>query len=122
MSTAINDTPPEILADILERVALLNSRESSVYTYGLSQTPERLHNERIQLSIRGHVRPDALKWSAVCDIRQVCQRWHDWACCYALRKLYISKWRGGERYKVIVEGFKDGLTSKVQLVEVSHST
>ena len=97
MLTTINSLPQEIFDEILENAASLNFKESSTYTYGLCRSLERLHNSKAHVVVRGHLRPDALKWSITYDIRRVGRRWHEWACYYALRNLYIRRWRGSER-------------------------
>lgn len=97
MSTTINSIPQELLIEILKQAALLNLELGSKYSYGLGHTPEHLHNAGIHTVVRGQLSPDVLMWNATCDIRQVSRRWHDWACHYALRRLYISRWRGSER-------------------------
>lgn len=97
MSTSINSLPYEILSQILEQTILLNRQENPTYTYGLSQAPEPLCEVQIQRVLRGQVSPDALKWAAAYAIAQVNRKWHDWACRYAFRALYIRRWRGSER-------------------------
>lgn len=86
--------PYEILSQILEEATLLNLQDSPQWTYGLSQTSE---SARLQQVVIGPSTPDALKWKACEAIRQVSRQWHDWACNYALKSLYISRWRGSER-------------------------
>lgn len=85
--------PNEVLSIILEEATLLNLDNGPQWTYGLNRTPD----SQLQQTIRGHVVPDALKWNASEAIRQVNRQWHDWACHYALKNLYISRWRGSER-------------------------
>ena len=86
--------PHEILSIILEEAALLNLNDGLQWTYGLNQIPE---SSQLQPIARGHVTPDARKWNACDAIRQVNRQWHEWACDYALKTLYISRWRGSER-------------------------
>ena len=97
MPSGINELPYELLSAILEEAADLNIQEKTQYTYGLSQAPEPLQDVRLQRVIRGQVPPDTLKWHAVDAIRQVNRQWHQWACEYSLRNLYITRWRGSER-------------------------
>ena len=99
MSTlaSISDLPYELFVAILEEAANLNTRENAQYTYGLSQAPEPLQDVHMQRVVRGHVSPDTLKWNAVDAIRQVDRKCHQWALEYALRNLYITRWRGSER-------------------------
>ncbi len=85
--------PNEVLSIVLEEATLLNLNDAPQWTYGLNQSPD----SRLQQTIRGHVAPDALKWNASKAIRQVNRQWHDWACNYALKNLYVSRWRGSER-------------------------
>lgn len=98
MPTAINTLPYELLAAILEEATRLNLREIPQYTYGLCQPAGCWRDGRTQRILRGPVGPDVLKWNATDAIRRVNRTWHDWACRYALATLYISKWRGNERY------------------------
>lgn len=99
MATTINALPYELLAAILEEATKLNLREIPRYTYGLSQAPEPMRRDvRMQRVVRGPVGPDELRWNATDAIRRVHRTWHDWACRYALSTLYISRWRGSERW------------------------
>ena len=98
MATSLESLPWEILSNILEDAARQNLRLLSAYTYGLSQAPEPGRHVDMQRVVRGHTSSDALKWQATEDIRRVSHKWHAWALGYALRSLYISRWRGSERY------------------------
>ena len=98
MPLTINDLPFEILSQILQEAAEFNIQHGPLYTYGLSQAPEPLQDARLQRVVRGQLPPDTLVFNATEDIRQVARRWHDWAADYALKTLYISRWRGSERY------------------------
>lgn len=99
MAVTVNVLPYELLAAILEEATRLNLREIPRYTYGLSQAPEPMRrNVQMQRVVRGPVGPDTLRWNATDAIRRVNRAWHEWACRYALASLYISKWRGSERY------------------------
>ncbi|MCJ1270818.1 hypothetical protein MMC22_010715 [Lobaria immixta] len=99
MPTTINALPYELLAAILEEATKLNLREIPRYTYGLSQAPEPMRRGvRMQRVVRGPVGPDELRWNATDAIRRVHRTWHDWACRYALSTLYLSRWRGSERW------------------------
>ena len=98
MPTSVDSLPFEVLSLVLEEIARQNHEQLSTYTYGLSQSPEPGQEVRMQRIVRGNKVPDVLRWQATEGLRQVCQRWHDWACFYSLRDLYISRWRGSERY------------------------
>lgn len=98
MPAKISNLPYELLSAILEEAAEINIDENAQYTYGLSQAPEPLQDVRIQRVVRGRVSPDTLKWKAVDAIRQVNRQCHQWATEYALRNLYITRWRGSERW------------------------
>ena len=97
MLASISVLPYELLSAVLEEAANINIRENAQYTYGLSQAPEPLQDVHMQRVVRGHVSPDTLKWNAVDAIRQVDRKFHQWALEYALRNLYITRWRGSER-------------------------
>ncbi|KAL2044457.1 hypothetical protein N7G274_003162 [Stereocaulon virgatum] len=94
----MNDLPYELLSAILQEAAELNIQQGPRYTYGLSQAPEPLQTAPMQHVVRGQLSPDTLRWTAVENVRQVCRQWHDWAAEYALENLYISRWRGSERW------------------------
>ena len=98
MPASIDDLPYELLSVILEEAAQLNIQKNAQYTYGLSQAPEPLQDVRMQRVVRGQVSPDTLKWNAVDAVRQVNRQCHQWASEYALSNLYITRWRGSERY------------------------
>ncbi|KAF6223806.1 hypothetical protein HO173_013137 [Letharia columbiana] len=98
MPTSINNLPYELFSAILEETAELNIQGNPQYTYGLSQAPEPLQDVRMQRVVRGQVSPDTRKWNAVDAIRQVNQQCHQWASEYALRSLFITRWRGSERW------------------------
>ncbi len=98
MPATINDLPYELLSAILEEAAEFNIQENAQYTYGLSQAPEPLQDVRMQRVVRGQLPPDTLKWNAVNAIRQVNRQCHQWASEYALKSLFITRWRGSERY------------------------
>ena len=97
MPASINDLPYELLSAVLEEAAELNLHENAQYTYGLSQAPEPLQNIQIQRVVRGQIPPDTLKWNAVNAIRRVNRQCHQWASEYALKSLFITRWRGSER-------------------------
>ena len=97
MPASIDDLPYELLTVILEAAAEFNIRENAQYTYGLSQAPEPLQDIQMQCVVRGQVPPDTLKWNAVDAIRKVNRQCHHWALEYALRSLFITRWRGSER-------------------------
>jgi hypothetical protein len=98
MSTTIESLPSELLSLILENTAELNAKESANFTYGLSQAPLPIHKSPLERIVRGHKPLDTLRWDSVDAVRQVNSRWHDWALSYALRELYIRRWRGSERW------------------------
>ncbi|OSS50791.1 hypothetical protein B5807_04166 [Epicoccum nigrum] len=94
----IQQLPFEILSKILEEVAEANIRDGPRYTFGLSQAPLPLQRSTLQRYVRGPVPPEMLKWDAICAIRTVCWQWHEWALEYALKSVYIRRWKGGERW------------------------
>ena len=93
MKASIATLPYELLSSILELAASSNAREIQNYTYGLDTTI----GARSQRLLRGQLAPDALRWLSTDAIRCVNRQWHDWAANYALRHLYIRRWRGSER-------------------------
>ena len=97
MPASINHLPYELLSAVLLEAAEFNTQENAQYTYGLSQAPEPLQDVQMQRVVRGQVTPDTLKWNAVDAIRQVNRQCHQWASEYALRSLFITRWRGSER-------------------------
>lgn len=92
----IKDLPYEIISKILEEVAEANIRDGPTYTFGLSQAPMPLQKAPLQRYVRGPVPPEMLKWDATGVIRYVCWQWHEWALEYALKSVYIRRWKGGE--------------------------
>ena len=96
MSGPINLLPCELIARILEEASYRNAQDIPTFSYGLSRATGK--DSQLQLSVRGNSVPDALRWRATEAIRQVNGQWHDWAAKYALRDLYITRWRGSERY------------------------
>ncbi|KAL9099592.1 MAG: hypothetical protein Q9163_004936 [Psora crenata] len=98
MTLSIMDLPYELLSTILYKAAQFNSRDNKHYTYGLSQAPEPALEVSAQRVVRGNVPADAQKWNAVAAIRLVNRQWHSWALEYALRDLYIRRWKGSERW------------------------
>ena len=97
MSLRLPDLPYELFSAILSRAARLNSGGNAKYTYGLSQAPEPAQDVRMQRVVRGYTPIDSQKWMAVDAMRQINRRFHDWAVEYALKDLYITRWRGSER-------------------------
>ncbi|KAL8754048.1 MAG: hypothetical protein Q9199_004604 [Rusavskia elegans] len=91
----ISRLPFELLSSILEETARSNAREIQHYTYGVDTTSTK---GKVQRTLRGRVANDSLRWLSADAIRQVNTQWHDWACQYALRDLYIRRWRGSERW------------------------
>lgn len=94
MGATIFALPYELLSSILEAATSSNARNSQNYTYGVDTTS----NGKSQRILRGQLAPDGLRWLSADAIRQVNRQWHDWAVRYALRDLYIRRWRGSERY------------------------
>ncbi|KAK7729621.1 hypothetical protein SLS57_002109 [Botryosphaeria dothidea] len=94
----INDFPYEILSCILEEATKLNERDGVTFTFGLSQAPGLVAKPPMQRYVRGPVPPDMLRWDASSAIRSVCRLWHTWALEYAMRDVYIRKWKGAERW------------------------
>ncbi|KAF2085667.1 hypothetical protein K490DRAFT_58553 [Saccharata proteae CBS 121410] len=94
----INDFPYEILSLILEWTASLNERDGVSYTFGLSQAPQPMHKAPLQRYLRGPLPPDMLRWDSVSPLRGVCSKWHEWALSYAVKDVFIRKWRGSERW------------------------
>ncbi|OCL01810.1 hypothetical protein AOQ84DRAFT_204085 [Glonium stellatum] len=94
----INNFPYEVLSQILETATKLNERDGATFTFGLSQAPLPLQKVPLQRYVRGPVPPDMLKWDATASIRLVCWTWHEWALNYALKDVYIRRWRGSERW------------------------
>jgi hypothetical protein len=92
----IHEFPNEILFKILEETAKANIRDGPTYTFGLSQPPLPLQKGELQRYVRGPVPLEMLKWDATSAIRLVCWRWHEWALGYALKDVYIRRWKGGE--------------------------
>lgn len=95
----INDFPREILVEILEFAALKNEAEGVTYSFGLSQaTSTSQQKPATQKYVNGRLPHDHLRWDAVHSIRQVCRVWHEWSLDYAIKDLYIRRWRGSERW------------------------
>ena len=94
---SIDSLPFELLSRILEGATYLNGLDTPTFSYGLDGASEKRKDDGLQRILRGHIVPDALKWRATESLRQVNRRWHDWATLYALRDLYITRWRGSER-------------------------
>ncbi|KAL8921298.1 MAG: hypothetical protein Q9172_004124 [Xanthocarpia lactea] len=91
----ISRLPYELLSSILEEAAYSNAQDIQHFTYGVDTTSTK---GKVQRTLRGHVANDSLRWLSTDAIRQVNTQWHDWACQYALRDLYIRRWRGSERW------------------------
>ncbi|KAF2270717.1 hypothetical protein CC78DRAFT_139601 [Lojkania enalia] len=94
----LNEFPYEVLSQILEEAAKANIHNGPTYTFGLSQVQLPLQKPTTQRYVRGFVPPEMLKWDATSAIRLVCWKWHEWALEYALRDVYVRKWKGGERW------------------------
>lgn len=92
----INEFPYEVLSQILEEAAAANIRDGPTYTFGLSQPPMPYKMAPLQRYVRGPVPPEMLKWDATAAIRLVCSQWHEWGLEYALKDVYIRRWKGGE--------------------------
>ncbi|KAK3659452.1 hypothetical protein LTR56_001342 [Elasticomyces elasticus] len=94
----ISDLPHEILSDILLRATKANEAEGESYTYGLTQAPLPLQTSKLSKYVRGPLTGESLRWDATNAIRQVCNRWHDWALGYNLEHVLERTWRGSERW------------------------
>ncbi|KAL1603555.1 hypothetical protein SLS60_005143 [Paraconiothyrium brasiliense] len=94
----ITDIPYEILSKILEEAAKANIRHGPTYTFGLSQPPMPGRRASLQRYVRGPVPTEMLRWDATSAMRLVCWQWHEWALEYALKDVYIRRWKGGERW------------------------
>ena len=95
---SIEDLPFEILSEILTIAAELNARDTPSYTYGLTQAEKTLQRVQTQIFVRGRTTPDVFRWDLVDSIRPVNSRWHQWALSYAMKEIYVCRWRGGERF------------------------
>lgn len=94
---SFEDLPFEILSQILTLAAELNVNEEATYTYGLTQAPRSNQRHPLQRYVRGRVPTDVLRWNTVNSYRLVNSRWHHWALSYALKDVYVRRWRGGEQ-------------------------
>ncbi|KAF2132719.1 hypothetical protein P153DRAFT_420663 [Dothidotthia symphoricarpi CBS 119687] len=94
----LNEFPYEVLSKILEETSKANIRDGPTYTFGLSQVPLPLQRASLQRYVKGPVPPEMLMWDATSAIRSVCWRWHEWSLEYALKNVYIRRWKGGERW------------------------
>lgn len=92
----IKDFPYELISRILVEVAEANIRAGPAYTFGLSQAPLPFQISPTQRYVKGPISPQMLKWDASYVVRNVCWRWHEWALEYALKAVYIRRWKGGE--------------------------
>lgn len=106
----INSFPVEVLSKILEEAARANARYGPSYTFGLSQAPLPLQRAALQRYVRGPVPPEMLRWDATSAIRLVCWQWHEWALEYALKDVYIRRWKGGEVSIATIPWKRPGLT------------
>ncbi|OCK81037.1 hypothetical protein K432DRAFT_381687 [Lepidopterella palustris CBS 459.81] len=97
----INSFPYEILSQILSAATQLNERDGVTFTFGLSQAPLPAQKASLQRYVRGPVPPEMLKWDATASIRLVCWEWHEWALEYAMKDIYIRRWKGSERWAEI---------------------
>lgn len=89
--------PYEILSLILLETAKLNEKETATYSYGLTEAPQPLRPSKLEIYVRGQKPADVLRWDLVDSIRRVNTMWRRWALSFALKELYIWKWRGSER-------------------------
>lgn len=106
MPTSFDSLPFELVDAVLTEATQLHLKEIATYTYGLSQTPEPLQDVPQMLRVvRGGLPPDALRWHATNSLRQVNRTWHDWALLYAIKTMYIRRWRGSERHVEIYRLF-----------------
>ncbi|KAF3030350.1 hypothetical protein E8E12_000377 [Didymella heteroderae] len=94
----LKDFPYELVSRILDEVAEANIRAGPTYTFGLSQAPLPFQISPIQRYVKGPIPLQMLKWDASYAIRNVCWQWHEWALEYALKAVYIRRWKGGERW------------------------
>ena len=92
----ITKLPYEILTKILEEAAQANIRDGPTYTFGLSQPPMPGRRATLERYVRGPVPTEMLRWDATSAMRLVCWQWHEWALEYALKDIYIRRWKGGE--------------------------
>jgi len=92
----ISKLPYEILSKILEEAAQANIRNGPSFTFGLSQPPMPYQKAALDRYVRGPVPPEMLRWDATSAMRLVCWEWHEWALEYALKDVYIRRWKGGE--------------------------
>lgn len=97
MPSSFDSLPYEILSLILLEAARLNVTETATYTYGLTDAPQPLKPTKLERYVRGQKPADVLRWDLVDSIRRVNSTWHTWALDFALRELYIRRWRGSER-------------------------
>ncbi|KAI4091107.1 MAG: hypothetical protein LQ344_004335 [Seirophora lacunosa] len=109
MPATLASLPCELLTSILETAASFNARDLQQYTYGF-------HSATHDRTLRGHVAPDASRWLSTKSIRCVCRQWHDWVTQYALRALYIRRWRGSERKTVNLFTRYPALASSVRRI------
>ncbi|RPA96059.1 hypothetical protein L873DRAFT_1695904 [Choiromyces venosus 120613-1] len=119
---SIEALPFEILSEILSIAAQLNSTDTPSYTYGLTQAQRTLQRTQTQIYLRGRTTPDVLRWDLVNSFRLVNSRWHDWALGYAMKEMYIRRWRGGERwlYKSTEEQTRSSAAAGVFPVVYQH--
>lgn len=97
--TTIESLPFELLSNILSLAAESNMSDPNctTYTYGLScATRSTNQKTTLQKYVRGRVPTDVQRWNAVSAFRHVNSRWHEWALSFAMKELYIRRWRGGE--------------------------
>lgn len=88
--------PTEVVYEILEIAAELNSREIASYVFGMSKASTS--GDALDKYVRAPMAPDILRWDSACEIRQVCSSWHAWALKYALKDIYFQEMRGTERW------------------------
>ncbi|KAL2002177.1 hypothetical protein VTN02DRAFT_474 [Thermoascus thermophilus] len=98
MASPFDRVPYEILDLILSAAAARNLADAVTFSYGLTEAPQPLQHVKLERYVRGRRPEDALRWDAVDSIRQVNATWRHWALDYAVRELYIRRWRGSERW------------------------
>lgn len=96
-SSVFDRVPYEILNLILSEAAALNLEDAVTFSYGLTEAPQPLQHVKLEKYVRGRRPEDSLRWDAVNSIRQVNSTWRHWALDYAVKELYIRRWRGSER-------------------------
>jgi F-box-like len=98
---SINSLPNEILFPILAEAVELQTKAGVQWTYGLSKLPDSRDHRvptKTEKYVRGQIPDYQAKWDGVALLRLVCKRWHSWALEYAVHDVYVSIWKGSERW------------------------